>query len=178
MGTKRSPHYVTLGFMAPSCCNRCVVEPRPTTPSCRNGLPQRKMFQPMAPSHHDGHVAQCFFVQGTSRTQGLGRVVQALGRDLTMFGFFTSLGNNTCATKGVGDSNEYLSSLLRYVVITKSIQFFLYALCEPMKDKWISLAPIRCLFPSFFLIKKKCSPIDPLLLIRRTKETDWKSSKL
>ncbi len=45
------------------------------------------------------------------------------------------------------------SSLLRYVVITKSIQFFLYVLCEPMKDKWTSLAPIRCLFPSFFKIK-------------------------
>ncbi len=159
MGTKQSPHYVTLGFMAPSCCNRCVVEPRLATPSCHDGLPQRKMFQPIAPSHDDGHVAQCFCARSTNRYQGLGRVVQVLGRDLAMFCFFTSLGSSTCATKGVGDSKECLSSLLRYVVITKCIQFFWYAFCEPMKDKWTSLALVRWLFPSFFFIKKYMFPI-------------------
>ncbi len=76
MGVKQSPYYVTPRPMTPShynkCvveprpatpshCNECVVEPRPATPSCCNRLLLRKMLQPMAPSHHDGHVTQCFF---------------------------------------------------------------------------------------------------------------------
>jgi hypothetical protein len=50
--------------------------------------------------------------------------MQVLERDLAMFGFFAALGRSTSAylaAKGVRDSEESISSLLRCVVLTKCI---------------------------------------------------------
>jgi hypothetical protein len=106
--------------------------------------------------------------------------MQVLEMDLAVFGFFAALGSSTSAylaAKGVRDAEESLSILLRYVVLTKCIQFPC-TLHEPRKQKWTSLAPIRWLLPCIlFHQTAEVFPADLLVLVRKAKDMDWKNSK-